>query len=110
MNINFKGYQLKVYALIVEIEQSIREEPYNENVNDFDNSVYFKYEQFVGIYSEKEIAEYEFKNLIIYDFFSQLDIPDIYVADLILYEITMNQYEEGQPTEIKRKNLLKDIE
>ena len=110
MNINFKDYQLKVYALIVEIEQSIREEPYNENANDFDNSVYFKYEQFVGIYSEKEIAECEFKNLIIYDFFSQLDIPDIYVADLILYEITMNQYEEGQPTEIKRKNLLKDVE
>lgn len=109
MDIQIKNYQLKIYALCVNVYRTIREEPYNPNKEDFDNSIPFEYSIPYGVYPEKDIAEKEFNNTCIYDFFGQLEIPDIYSADLVLYEITFNPYEEGDYTSIKTKNLLETV-
>lgn len=110
MNIHFENYQLKIYTLLVKIERTIREELYNPDRNEFDNSIFFEYEVPFGIYAEKDIAEKAFNETCIYDLFSQLETPDIYCADLILYEVTMTLYEEADYTEIKRKDLTQTIE
>jgi hypothetical protein len=109
MDVQIKNYQLKIYALCVNVYRTVREEPYNPNNEGFDNSIPFEYSIPYGIYSEIDIVEKEFNNTCIYDFFGQLEIPDIYFADLILYEITFNPYEEGDYTIIKTKNLLETV-
>lgn len=109
MDIQIKNYQLKIYALCVSVDRTIREEPYNPDNEGFDNSIPFEYFIPFNTYSERDIAEKEFNNTCIYDFFGRLEIPDIYSADLILYEITFNPYEKGSYTIIKTKNLLETV-
>lgn len=72
MDIQIKNYQLKIYALCVSVNRTIREEPYNPDNEGFDNSIPFEYFIPFGTYSERDIVEREFNNTCIYDFLGGL--------------------------------------
>lgn len=109
MKINFNDYSLKVYIIKAEFCRMIREMPYDKNNTDFDNSIPFEYEKFVNIFSEKFLAEKKFDDLDIYEFFNQEGVLDIEYANLVLYEVELNKFNEGFFVRIKEKDLMETI-
>lgn len=65
----------------------------------------------IAIYSEKEIAERDFKNLNIYDFYSIYELPDIGEATLRLYYYNLVSDAEAQfENAMEEKDLLENID